>query len=148
MLATYSNEGWNATIMPVDLLTDMDTAKVHVNVTSVPDAAITTKSDTICLGQEAVVMASAELAYPQYYVWYNSNMEVLKRDTLLSAETPQSMLELPAHFNGASYYALIYSDTVSCVMNTNTQQRVLSIMVLSCWMRTLRAVPPCSRPMV
>ena len=119
--ATSSNdEGWSAFIMPVNQQSEMDTAKVFIQVTSVPEAALTIMSDTVCMGQEAEVSASANISYPQYYVWYNNNMEELKRDTIHNASESPSKLSLPAHYRNASYYTLVYSDTVSClILNSN-----------------------------
>ena len=121
-----SDEGWEALIMPVNMQADMDTAQVFVQVTSVSDADITVMPDMICMGQTAEVSASANISYPQYYVWYDANMEVRKRDTLRDAAESPSMLPLPAHFVDASYYALVYSDTVSCMMNTSRMERIYS----------------------
>ena len=118
-----SDDGWNTTIMPVNPLADADTAKVYVNITTVPPTAITAHPDTVCLSQRAVVSASADIQFPQYYVWYNNNMEVLKYDTLHTPST-ESVLELPEHYSDASYYAYVYSDTVSCVMNLNNLPKI------------------------
>ena len=122
--------GWNGTVMPYNLESELATAEVNVKISSVPEMAVTTVSDTVCYGSAATVSASADLQYPQYYTWYNSQMEVLKQDTLTAGET-ESVLSLPAHFRNETYYAYVYSDTVSCLMNMDAMPKQYSELYLN-----------------
>lgn len=117
------NSGWNATVMPYNLENDMATAKVNVKISSVPEMAVTTVSDTVCYGSAATISASADLQYPQYYTWYNSQMEVLKQDTLTTGET-ESVLSLPTHYYNETYYAYVSSDTVSCILDMSAMPKI------------------------
>lgn len=48
---------------------------------TLPD--ITVISDTVCLGTEATLSASSDIAFPQYYEWWNSSFDsVVFRDTV------------------------------------------------------------------
>ena len=122
--------GWNATVMPYNLESELATAEVNVKISSVPEMAVTTMSDTVCYGSAATVSASADLQYPQYYIWYNDQMEVLKQDTLVAGET-ESVLSLPPHYNNETYYAYVYSDTVSCLMNMDAMPKQYSELYLN-----------------
>ena len=112
--------GWNAVITPYNLHEDLATAEVTIRVTSVPESSITTTSTEVCLGQNAEVSASANIEFPQYYVWYDTDMNILLKDTLQTSAETASVLSLPAQYQDATYYALVYSDTVSCLMLNNT----------------------------
>ena len=136
-VTTWGSDGWEALIMPVNLQADMDTAKVFIVVSSVPETAITMYSDTVCLGQTAEVSASADLEYPQYYIWYDNDMQELLRDTLHDASESPSVLSLPSHYADAFYYALIYSDTVSCVMNIDGLQKAYTELPITAGMSGL-----------
>ncbi len=127
----WGETGWNATIMPYNLQNELATSEVNVKITSIPEMAVTTKSDTICYGSEAVVSASADLQYPQYYTWYNSQMEVLQQDTLFDASETESVLNLPAQYRNETYYAYIYSDTVSCIMDMEAMPKQYSELYLN-----------------
>lgn len=122
--------GWNATVMPYNLQDELTTAEVNVKISSVPEMAVNTKSDTVCYGSAATVSASADLQYPQYYTWYNKQMEVLKQDTLDAGET-ESVLNLPAHYANETYYAYVYSNTVSCIMDMDAMPKHYSELYLN-----------------
>lgn len=123
--------GWNATVMPYNIESELTTAEVNVKISSVPEMSITTRSDTVCYGSAATVSASANLQYPQYYTWYNNQMEALMHDTLFDASETESVLNLPAHYINENYYAYVYSDTVSCIMDMDAMPKRYSEVYLS-----------------
>ncbi len=86
----YNGNGWDIHLHTIPL-TGMAQAKVRLKAPST-NTAINATNDTICYNEKAVLTASSPIAHPQYFTWYNSDNNIILRDTV---NVGMSTLELP-----------------------------------------------------
>ena len=101
------NNGWTASVVNV-LNSVVDTAHVGIHQ-PLADVYVAATNDIVCYDATASLFACSEIAYPQYYTWYDKNMtEVLLVDTVRSGCSEFD----PAHqISDSLYYVTIYNDT-------------------------------------
>ena len=89
-----------------DVAVSVSNVRIHVPGSEV--IAIAT-DDTVCYDGTASLFASSDMAFPQYYSWYNNDMsELLKRDTIASGRSEFN----PTHqVQDSLYYVVVHNDT-------------------------------------
>ena len=112
--------GWNATVYVAGAEDntynelDMPSAQVRVKPI-VPAAHITTTNDTVCFGTETMLTAVSDIAYPQYYTWFDEDrMTVLHRDTVGQAGENSVLAVTPVI--DKTYYVAVATDSTCPVI--------------------------------
>ncbi len=103
------SSGWSGSIM-TNSKNAVATATSHVIIHKpLPDVYVTSTDDTVCYDGTASLFACSEIAYPQYYTWYDKNMtEVLLVDTVNSG---CSEFDPPHQISDSLYHIVVYNDT-------------------------------------
>ena len=72
-------------------------------------AVLSTTNDTVCIGSPAMLTASSEIGFPQYYAWYNDDMSSILFEDTVSAGT--SNFYIPGQVGNAIYRVVVSNDT-------------------------------------
>ena len=112
---TYTGSGWKASVTTTNPQASM--AEAHISFKSPLTASDITTSDVeVCYGSEATLTASSSIDFPQYYIWYSSDLSsVLKRDTITSGG---STLKIAAANSAQPYYVSV-GNAANCPVITN-----------------------------
>ena len=106
---------WDADIInPLMPTSKHAKASASVKAPTQPIEIISATDDEICYGNDALLTASANIAYPQYYVWYNADMTPVLFDTIHNGS---SELHLPNQKRNAIYYVTVENDTTTCALS-------------------------------
>ena len=91
---------------------------------------ITTKDSTVCYGEDVLLTASSTIDFPQYYSWYDENLQWITNDTVREADSERySSLEINALTRSSNYYVTLSNATECPVMvptanDTYTEQEI------------------------
>ena len=112
--------GWNATVFVAgaedNTYNELNMSSAQVRVKPiVPAAHITTTNDTVCFGTETTLTAVSDIAYPQYYTWFDEDrMTVLQRDTVIQAGENSAFVVTP--IIDKTYYVAVATDSTCAVI--------------------------------
>ena len=98
--------GWDAEVVNSQTFKSAE-ASAYVKAPMSPVDISTTDAE-ICYGEDALLTASSSIAFPQYYTWFDQDLQVVKQDTIHSG---YSTLSLPNQVTHSEYFVAISNDT-------------------------------------
>ena len=110
--------GWDAEI--VNSQTFKSAGAIATVKAPLSPVNISTTDAEICYGEDALLTASSNIAFPQYHTWFDHNMQIVKHDTIHSG---YSSLRLPEQISNSEYFVSIINDT-TCTLRPLEQSTV------------------------
>ena len=106
--ATY----WDADIInPIVTIYKQAEASASIRPAARPVDLLRATDAEICYGNDATLTATADISYPQYFVWYASDMTPVLSDTIHAGS---SVLQLHNQKRNDVYHISVWNDTTTC----------------------------------
>ena len=123
--AVGQQSGWRAKITMVDLEASFGKASATLKAPGDMSSHIHTTDAEVCYGSRAILTASADIGYPQYYTWFNKERtSILQCDTVYSGSSELNVLTT----ENETYYVTVYNDT-TCPLTDKIHDNQLIVLM-------------------